>query len=213
MPGLSKKETEKLLTHVEAQGVKVTPVKNGFMLRLPNGESTTVHLSVSDHRGPANMRAFLKRNGIDWPTDKVKNQKLSKGSLDKGDALILALDFPAAITNKHLRHTASDMGWNPTADVLGRYMRIAGYEAIGRTAGIIWKKPMPIIEEVKKEVVTVEKQEVVTDTGNVYLSREFLDTHDSWTVDLAMMPQNVTLSDMQMMFKATGLSFEIRVWR
>lgn len=73
MPGLSQKEIQSLLDHIEPQGVVITPTKKGYMLRLPDGESTMIHKSESDHRGPANLRARLKRSGIIWPTEQVNN--------------------------------------------------------------------------------------------------------------------------------------------
>lgn len=73
MPGLSQKDLSALLDHIEPQGVEITRTKKGYMLRLPDGKSTMVHMTESDHRGPANLRATLKRSGIIWPTEQVNN--------------------------------------------------------------------------------------------------------------------------------------------
>jgi hypothetical protein len=43
--------------------------------------------------------------------------------------------------------------------------------------------------------------------------REFIDTHDSWTLDLSNKPAHLTLSDYLTILESAGLGYEIRVWR
>ena len=43
--------------------------------------------------------------------------------------------------------------------------------------------------------------------------REFIDTHDSWVVDLTRLPLNVTIGEYLQSLDASGLEFEVRVWR
>jgi hypothetical protein len=43
--------------------------------------------------------------------------------------------------------------------------------------------------------------------------REFIDTHDSWTLDLSTKPAHLTLSDYLSILESAGLGYEIRVWR
>jgi hypothetical protein len=43
--------------------------------------------------------------------------------------------------------------------------------------------------------------------------REFLDTHDSWTLDLRSKPAHLTLADYLSILESAGLGYEIRVWR
>ena len=43
--------------------------------------------------------------------------------------------------------------------------------------------------------------------------REFIDTHDSWIVDLTRLPLNVTIGEYLQSLDASGLEFEVRVWR
>jgi len=43
--------------------------------------------------------------------------------------------------------------------------------------------------------------------------REFIDTHDSWVVDLSRLPLNVTIGEYLQSLDASGLEFEVRVWR
>ena len=86
MPGLSRKETERLLDYIEPQGVKISPVKNGVMLRLPDGGTQVVHFSVSDHRGPQKLRARLKRAGVSWPTDAIKEENRPRPTIKTREA-------------------------------------------------------------------------------------------------------------------------------
>jgi biopolymer transport protein ExbD len=55
-----------------------------------------------------------------------------------------------------------------------------------------------------------------TSTSDLRLSsagREFIDTHDSWVVDLTRLPLNVTIGEYLQSLDASGLEFEVRVWR
>lgn len=50
--------------------------------------------------------------------------------------------------------------------------------------------------------------------GSVRTSgREFIDTHDSWIVDLSRLPMNMTIGEYLQSLDASGLDFEVRVWR
>lgn len=66
---LSRKEIGVLLDHVRDEGVRLKDTKKGIMLLLPNGTSTVLHFTNSDHRGTLNLRATLKRAGVSWPWD------------------------------------------------------------------------------------------------------------------------------------------------
>ena len=57
---------------------------------------------------------------------------------------------------------------------------------------------------------TVELSSGALRTGN---GREFIDTHDSWIVDLTRLPMNMTIGDYLQSLDASGLEFEVRVWR
>lgn len=61
-----------VLTSLEAQGATVSPTNKGYMVRFPNGDSMTMHRSESDHRAEMNIRARVKRAGLEWPFDPKK---------------------------------------------------------------------------------------------------------------------------------------------
>ncbi len=220
MPGLSKKETARLLTHVEAQGVQVTDVKNGVMLRLPNGESTVVHYSVSDHRGPANLRARLKRAGVTWPTDGDEERALpTKRTREIGVAALANLGNPEETKIGPVRDQFAALGWDTvTNGTLRRVMLWLGYEPIGKTAAIRWVKPRPIIdlptpapEADTAPLVALEDAPEETTAPAVRL-REFIDTHDSAAADLDRLA-DYPIATVRAILEACGLTLEVRVWR
>jgi hypothetical protein len=223
MPGLSKKETARLLTHVEAQGVTITNVKNGVMLRLPNGESTTVHFSGSDHRGPLNLRAFLKRNGIDWPTDKQSDIKMLPVTIAKGEQVLEKMGNPRTIRMHDFSTAASLIDWNVPNSTIGRFLIYKGYEPVGNTVQRRYVMPDEIVTELKmneyspepKAIVSIVKEPLpeVLNKETTLEMREFLDTHNSWTVNLEVLPDTLTIKDMKLMFAAVGIEFEVRVWK
>lgn len=221
MPGLSKKETERLLDYIEPQGVVITPVKSGFLLRLPDGGTTTIHLTGSDHRGPQNLRARLKRAGIKWPTDKG-NEKImiAPATLENGNRVLSRLGYPESIKSKDLNEAIREDGWKPSSSTVNKFMRHAGYITVGRTSGVTWKFPTPIVEDVpaeqkieKKEEVTQVVEEMTIMNAPVQFNREFIDTHDSWTMNTEIFPEEVTVKQMKDMLFSVGLNFEIRVWK
>jgi len=63
---------------------------------------------------------------------------------------------------------------------------------------------------VPRETTEVELSSGAVRTGN---GREFIDTHDSWIVDLTRLPMNMTIGDYLQSLDASGLEFEVRVWR
>jgi hypothetical protein len=225
MPGLSKKETARLLTHIEAQGVVTTPVKNGVMLRLPNGESTTVHFSVSDHRGPLNMRAFLKRNGIDWPTDK-HDVKVSKATKERGDIVLEKMGNPSTIRAHDFHIAAGLIDWKVSNTTVANYLYSKGYEGVGNTVQRRFVIPDPFVVEAPKlksdevspqshpivSIVKTPLPEILTKESTLEV-REFLDTHDSWVVNMDILPDTLTVRDMKLVLAALGVSFEVRVWK
>jgi hypothetical protein len=212
MPGLSKKESAKLLVHVEAQGVNVTPVKNGVLLRLPNGESTTVHFSGSDHRGPLNLRAFLKRNGIDWPTDH-NDVKPTKLTLERGEKVLERMGYPNALRMHDFKTAAMLDDWHVTSTTISRFLYYRGYEGVGNTVNRRFVMPSEIIEVPKEINPVVTINETVPLVETTVQHREFLDTHDSWTVDMDILPDSLSVKDMKLMLAAMGIEYEVRVWK
>ena len=58
-----------------------------------------------------------------------------------------------------------------------------------------------------------ETTELSTETVRNGNGREFIDTHDSWIVELTRLPMSMTIGDYLQSLDATGLAFEVRVWR
>lgn len=58
-----------VLTSLESQGAVVAPTNKGYFVKFPNGDSMTLHRSESDHRAEMNIRARVRRAGLDWPFD------------------------------------------------------------------------------------------------------------------------------------------------
>lgn len=58
-----------------------------------------------------------------------------------------------------------------------------------------------------------ESREDPLDVSRETSGREFIDTHDSWTLDLSTKPAHLTLSDYLSILESAGLGYEIRVWR
>lgn len=214
MPGLSKKETAKLLAHIEPQGVVVTNVKNGYLLRLPNGETTTVHLTESDHRGPLNLRATLRRAGVDWPTDKHTNVKLQKTTLERGEKVLSRMGYPTSLRSHDFITAAAIDDWKMNNTTVARFLTYRGYEAVGNTTSRRWVLPDEIVEYVEpvpQPPIPIVADVVIPETTVEH--REFLDTHDSWVADPDILPETLTIKDMQLMFASLGLKYEIRVWK
>jgi len=68
---LPPKKIKILLLSLEKQGCTVVEVKSGWLIRFPDGEtSTTIHKTPSDVRAIKNNRARILRAGLDWPFDK-----------------------------------------------------------------------------------------------------------------------------------------------
>lgn len=64
---LSGKSLPRLIKGLEKQGAIIKPVKSGWRVLFSNGTSTCVHTSVSDRRGVLNLKADVKRAGLEWP--------------------------------------------------------------------------------------------------------------------------------------------------
>ena len=63
-----RREVEKLVDHLEfKQNCKVKRTTKGYWIGFPNGQSTTIHCSASDHRARKNARAIIEKNGCVWP--------------------------------------------------------------------------------------------------------------------------------------------------
>jgi len=61
-----------IITSLREQGAVVEPKTNGYFVKFPNGDTTILHTSDSDHRAEMNTRSRVKRAGLEWPFDKHK---------------------------------------------------------------------------------------------------------------------------------------------
>lgn len=222
MAGLSRKEALRVIAHVEPQGVRVTPIRDGVLLRMPDGESTAVHFSGSDHRGPANLRAKLKRSGITWPTDGTTRQRYraSKPTIANGDLALSRLGSPETVTTAEMLAAwpVSEDGKTATRITVARYMDQAGYELVGHSRTARWVR-CEIPERYRlaeDDNPTDEQDNPDTATDGLAVSTdgdlEFIDSRDSWTLDLDAVA-GVSVRDVQAVLAAAGVALELRVWR
>lgn len=58
-----------ILVSLERQGCGVERKNKGWFIKFPNGDSTMIHTSDSDHRAEKNTRARVLRAGLQWPFD------------------------------------------------------------------------------------------------------------------------------------------------
>jgi hypothetical protein len=67
---VAKKESElrRLVFHLEDQGCRVRQTKKGWFIQFPDGTGTALHKTGSDVRGPKNLRAQVRRAGMNWPS-------------------------------------------------------------------------------------------------------------------------------------------------
>jgi hypothetical protein len=64
------KSLKVVLVGLERQGCSVRPTAKGYLILLPDGESTiTFHKTTSDSRAVLNMRSRVLRAGLSWPLD------------------------------------------------------------------------------------------------------------------------------------------------
>jgi hypothetical protein len=70
-----------------------------------------------------------------------------------------------------------------------------------------------IIADAEQERDVPPIPEVEVEKSSFHEGREFIDTEDSWTLDLTNKPAHMTLSDYLTVLESAGLEFEIRVWR
>lgn len=64
-----KKLLKALLASMEEQGATVRRTSNGFQIMCPAGGIVTIHGTPSDHRALRNVRADVRRAGMEWPFD------------------------------------------------------------------------------------------------------------------------------------------------
>lgn len=64
-----KKRIKALLADLEDQGATIKRIHDGWQILCPQGGIVTMHGTPSDHRAELNLRAELRRRGLEWPFD------------------------------------------------------------------------------------------------------------------------------------------------
>jgi hypothetical protein len=169
------KEISKLLTHLEPQGVTATRTKKGVLLRLPDKSTTMLHFTGSDVREQANVRARLKRAGLEWPGDEVRlganitDHKPTALTIEKAQRaleqwpnstinglqlrrLVAGLDpedtsetNPQGLTNVSAQRVLYHLGWTPS----------------GKSTGRKWHRPEPELPENVTELAPVSQPDAM----------------------------------------------------
>lgn len=240
---MSESQVKQFIFSMQDQGVAVTRTKKGLLLRLPNGESTSMHFTNSDIRAKQNLIARLRRAGVRHPDDNRKIETLPVSITESGN--------PAPRTVRAIMEYVESNAY-PEVVTVRAISEISGMEHITITRGLYhlgflptkgrrnsrdWITPDDILSMGQDSVHMVddkpelEEEEVdrfgtpVADQEKVELSesvavkfeqtsgREFIDSVDSWVVDLTRLPLNMPIGEYLQSLAASGLAFEVRVWR
>ncbi len=74
---LPQKQMKIVLMGLEKQGCELVPKKKGWFILFPNGSTTVVHLTASDHRAVMNFRSYVLKAGLQWPLDSIRAKKVA----------------------------------------------------------------------------------------------------------------------------------------
>lgn len=212
MAGVTR-EHERLIKYVEPQGVSVTRTKKGLLFRFPNGETEMIHFTQSDWRATRNARANFRRNGVEWPGD-LRGKKPYKATVEKVRGAVEALVARGEeVTSIAIKR---ELGMQAGAENSVKNAMIAlgwwhDYRTPGSRQTLVWHPPLENGSEVVEEVEDAED-----DNGDLLVkppAREFIDTVDSWCVDVDTLDQSTTVAQLRAMFAASGLKAELRAWR
>jgi len=223
MAGMSRKEIDRLLDHVAPQGVGLTRMKKGVLLRLPDQSTTMVHFTPSDHRAAQNLRARLKRAGVTWPTDgdplpkSVTEHQPRAGTLAKAERLLLHWD-QKHINASQLVRLAQARGETLSQGTAAACLYHLGWTPTGPFSARKWLRPLGPDEPETVPVdapVTPIRPETETDPAaiKVETGREFIDSVDSWCADINRLPAGMPVGDVLRVLSAFGLSAELRAWK
>lgn len=232
---MSATQQERFVRSMQDQGVAVTRTTKGFFLRLPNGESTTVHFTLSDVRAQKNLYAVLRRAGVRHPEDPKNMNELPESITESGQ--------PAPRTRRSIERYVEDHGFPDKVAVLA-IVKDTGMEHVtitralyhmgflptkGKRGARDWLTPEEILKrkpkggpvesqtfdpepELEEQFLAAPDETTATPVPPME-RREFLDSHDSWVVNLEGLPLHMSLGDYFDSIAASGLQFEIRVWR
>lgn len=243
---------ERFVRSMEEQGVGVTRTTKGLLLRLPDGETTSLHFTNSDVRAPINLMSRLRRAGVRHPDD-PKDVRELPSNITEGPAVsprtkqkvvdyIVDNGFPEVVTVMELvAHTEMvhitatralyQMGFTPVKGKRGARDWIVPEE-------ILAKKPVAVLDADMERLLRSEEkvadaaesptfEEAISPTRDEdevkrlksLAEREFIDTHDSWVLDMSTLigfpftEKPITVEQLRTVLAAAGLEMEVRVWR
>jgi hypothetical protein len=212
MAGLTR-EHARVIDYLEAQGATATRTTKGLMFRGPDGQTATLHWTESDWRSTRNFRANIRRMGLQYPGERPAKAKpvmetTRKRVLAAIDALesrgepvtTTALCVEAKSNTATVQNAMVDLGWWHEYRKPNR-----------RGTTITWLRPLENPTEILEPLPTSLEDQPPAPQAAV--SREFLDTVDSWTSELDRIDQSTTVAQLRALYAATGLSVELRVWR
>lgn len=209
MPGITRAHAQ-LINYVEPQGVTVVRTTKGLLFRFPNGGTEMIHFTQSDYRATRNARANFRRNGIEWPGDSTAHKVTKNPSAKTLEAVAPVL---AGRDNLIVNDVARDAGVGFYA-AQGALVKLGWWRDYGnpKSSAVRWHPPIENPSEVVEEIDAAAEEPEPTPTDQ----REFLDTVDSWAVDLdAIANENrlIYVNDLVASYRAAGLAVELRVWK
>jgi len=249
---MSESQVQRFIYSMEDQGVGVTRTKKGLFLRLPDGESTTVHFTNSDVRAIDNLIARLRRAGVRHPEDpknvaqlprQITEGDVSRRTKDKVLAAMQQLDYPDSVRvvqmaeTAHLEHVTTSralyhMGFTPIEGKRNARDWLTPEEILALKPAPPVEPEVPDVEQgvaahddlmkfveganaaqAAVDAMGMGRPDVSRETVVRNPNREFLDTHDSWVVELQQLPMSMTIGDYLQALDASGLDFEVRLWR
>jgi hypothetical protein len=80
MKPISPKEQKVILKSLREQGVEIITNTMGWTFRFPDGSTSGMHKSHGDYRSRLNLRAEIRRAGLEWPFDPHRKKKGSRDS-------------------------------------------------------------------------------------------------------------------------------------
>lgn len=231
-------QIDRFVRSMVEQGVGVTRTTKGLFLRLPDGESTTVHFTNSDVRASDNLIARLRRAGVRHPEDPKDVRELPSNitdgppvaarSIRKIEKVVEELGYPEVVTVKQITDNTEIVHITAT-----RALYQMGFKPVrGKRNGRDWLVPQEILDRKPKEEpvesqTLPEREATAEEEAEILASiadpdfvevqrpeaREFIDSVDSWVVDIRHLPPTMTIGDYFDTLRASGLDFEVRVWR
>lgn len=230
----SPKFLARLVKHVTAEGVTVTRTKKGLLFRFPNGSTEMIHFTPSDHRWQANTRASFRRAGISWPgddttpkvPDNVSGGGLTHQSRDRARAALVKLGNPTDVTPAEITQAVEELFDLTLPHVTAsRMLYHSGFRPTleRRRKAVIWERELSETEAAELFAQTIDVEPATEpmpaiEPATVQPSaqdpeREFIDSVDSWPLNLELLQDDMTLGQLRAFAAAAGLNIEVRTWK